>query len=121
MDKKEKARTIFKAFRKGSIELDLNDGGKNVIDYELICDDEIIIKNFFANNEGMEPKPEIIIKQMILKPEAEQVKILQDFFKDYHRAYIKAIEPIVYRFKSFGIELLFTNSINKALIIIPKK
>ena len=102
MDKKEKARTIFKAFKKGSIELDLNTVKKHFIEYELVCD------------------PEIIIQEMILKPTQEQVKILDDFLKDYHRAYIKTIEPIVYRFKSFGVELLFANSIHRALKVIPK-
>ena len=68
----------------------------------------------------MVPKPEIIIQEMILKPTQEQVKILEDFLKDYHRAYIKTIEPIVYRFKSFGVELLFANSIHRALKVIPK-
>jgi hypothetical protein len=121
MDKKEKARTIFKAFRKGSIELDLNTNKKHFIEYELVCDDEIIVKSFFGKqSDHMVPKPEIIIQEMILKPTQEQVKILQDFLKDYHRAYIKTIEPIVYRFKSFGVELLFANPNNKALKIIPK-
>ena len=121
MDKKEKARTIFKAFKKGSIELDLNTVKKHFIEYELVCDDEIIVKSFFGNHkDNMVPKPEIIIQEMILKPTQEQVKILDDFLKDYHRAYIKTIEPIVYRFKSFGVELLFANSIHRALKVIPK-
>jgi hypothetical protein len=120
MNKIEKARTIFKAFKKGSIELDLNTDKKHLIEYELVCDDEIIVKSFFGKRDGMEPKAEIIILEMTLKPTQEQVKILQDFLKDYHRAYIKTIEPIVFRFKSFNVELLFTNPNKNALKIIPK-
>ena len=122
MNKKEKALAIFKAFRKGTIEYDLNTDTKHVIEYELISDDDVVVKNFFSDiTSNMQPKAEIIIIQMILKPNDEQVKILDSFLQNHHNSYIVIIEPIVYRFKSFDVELFFAPSISKGLKVEPKK
>jgi len=114
----DRANTLIKAFRKGSISFKWDFDMHNV-DYEITVNpDRTRIEYQFLNNmQERVPVAAITIVEIIIKPSSTEREFYIEAQKDYKQLYFECLRPIVRKFQAFNIDVSATNYVKNPLKI----